>query len=109
MPKAVTRIKEKEFKNLKNDLERLRDDLSQLLSSVSEASKEEIGEVREKAQGELQNLLSQVDQTYQQIREQSKVMRERVEKNVEERPLTSLLVAFGAGAAIGSIVSKIRR
>jgi ElaB/YqjD/DUF883 family membrane-anchored ribosome-binding protein len=106
MANTVTKIKEKEIKNLKSDLERLRDDLGKLVSRVSEVSVEEGGEVWEKAQEELHDLRSQVEQTYQEIREQSGAVRERVEKSVEKSPLTSLLVAFGAGALIGSIVGR---
>jgi ElaB/YqjD/DUF883 family membrane-anchored ribosome-binding protein len=109
MSNQVTKIKDKEIKDLKSDLERLRDDLGQLLSRVSEASQEEAGELRDKAQSELHDLGAQADQTYQKIREQSGAVRDEVVESVEKHPLTSLLMAFGAGAAIGSIVGMTRR
>jgi len=104
MANSVTKIKE--VKNLKSDLERLRDDLGKLLSRVSETSIEEGGDAWEKAQNELHDLRAQIEQTYKTIREQSGAMREQVEASVEKRPLTSLLVAFGAGALLGSILGR---
>ncbi|HUT52796.1 MAG TPA: DUF883 family protein [bacterium] len=106
MSSQVTKIKEKEIKNLKSDLERLRDDLGKLVSRVSEASMDEVGEVRDKVQSELHDLHSQADQTYQKVREQSGDVREQVVESVEKHPLTSLLVAFGAGAVIGAIAGR---
>lgn len=109
MSSSVTEIKDKEIKNLKTDLERLRDDLGKLVSRVSEAGKEEVGEIRDQAQSELHDLRGQADHAYQQIREQSGAARDQVEASVEKHPLTSLLVAFGAGAALGSIMGIVRR
>ena len=109
MSNPVMKIKDKEIKNLKSDLERLRDDLGKLVSRVSEASQDEVAELRDQAQSELHDLHSQADQTYQKIQDQYGAVREQVEESVEKRPLTSLLMAFGAGAMIGSIVSMVRR
>ncbi|MCX7050169.1 MAG: hypothetical protein NTX50_32375 [Candidatus Sumerlaeota bacterium] len=106
MSNQATKIKDKEIKNLKSDLERMRDDLGKLLSRVTEASTEEVAELRDRAQGELDDLRSQADQTYQKIREESGAVREQVEESIEKHPLTSLLVAFGAGAVIGAIAGR---
>jgi ElaB/YqjD/DUF883 family membrane-anchored ribosome-binding protein len=109
MSSQVTKIREKEIKDIKSDLERLRDDLGRLLNRVSEASQAEMGDVRDKAQSELHDLGAQADQAYQNVREQSGAARDQVLESVEKHPLTSLLMAFGVGAALGSIVSMTRR
>ena len=42
------------------------------------------------------------------MRDQTKIAGESVEKYIEERPLTSALVAFGSGFVIGMLLSNKR-
>lgn len=106
MSSQVTKIKDKEIKNLKSDLERLREDLGKLVSRVSDASQDEIGDLREKAKDELHDLSAQAGKTYRKIREESGAVREQVADSMEKHPVASLLVAFGAGAMIGAIAGR---
>lgn len=98
-----------DLKHLRTDVERLQGDLGKLLTNVSAATQGAVGEMEEKAKGQLHNLVAQVGQTYQKVREKSGAMRIQVEKTVEERPITSLMVAFGVGAAIGTLTTLVAR
>jgi hypothetical protein len=59
--------------------------------------------------GETGTLKDKVRQGFEQTREQSKRAVETVGYQVEERPLISLLIAFGAGLLIGMMLSGVRR
>jgi len=106
MSTTVTKIKDKEIKDLKSDIERLRNDLGKLVSRVSEASQEEAGELRDLAQDELHDLRSQAEEAYRKIKDESGAARDQVTESVGKNPMTSLLVAFGAGAVIGAFAGR---
>ena len=77
-----------EIKTLKRDLYTLKDDLEQISNSVVEEGKETLEDVKEKTSHQIKNSL--------------KVARE----HVQERPISSTVMAAGAGLLLGSLLNR---
>lgn len=73
---------------LKKDLASLRDDLASMASTIGHEAKNRAVAARDSVQESVQSSLSSA------------------ENCVRERPLTSVLVAFGAGVLIAKLLSK---
>jgi ElaB/YqjD/DUF883 family membrane-anchored ribosome-binding protein len=82
---------------LKQDLAILRADLSTLMAAVKDLGVEQS-----------RMAYDRLRETGQQARVQIREAQESMEHYVEARPLTSVLVAFGAGFAIGSLMGNRR-
>lgn len=94
---ATTDDFNKEMDQLKKEFSALRTDLGSLVASVKELA--------EKQSEKVVDLAEDAKET---VRNQTKVAGESVEKYIEERPLTSALVAFGSGFVIGMLLSNKR-
>lgn len=80
---------------LKQDLATLRADFGNLMTAMKDLGVE---------QG--QRAYGQMRETGERARDQARVAQENVEQYIESRPLTSVLVAFGTGFAIGTVLSN---
>ena len=94
---ATTDEFSKEMEQLKKDLTSLRTDIGSLVTSVKDLAGK---------QGD--RVADLVQDTEKQVLDQTKAAGESVEKYIEERPLTSALVAFGSGFVIGMLLSNKR-
>ncbi|MBK6957028.1 MAG: DUF883 domain-containing protein [Nitrosomonas sp.] len=94
---ATTDEFSKEMEQLKKDLNSLRADIGSLVTSVKDLAGK---------QGD--RVADLVQDTEKQVLDQTKAAGESVEKYIEERPLTSALVAFGSGFVIGMLLSNKR-
>ena len=94
---ATTDEFSKEMEQLKKDLTGLRADIVSLVTSVKDLAGKQGGKVVGLAQD-----------TEKRVLDQTKAAGESVEKYIEERPLTSALVAFGSGFVIGMLLSNKR-
>ena len=87
----------KEMDQLRKELTTLRHELGSLVASV----KDQAGKQGEKVADLAQN-------TGKAVRNQTKAAGESMGKTIEERPLTSALVAFSSGFVIGMLLSNKR-
>ena len=94
---ATTDEFSKEMEQLKKDLTSLRTDIGSLVTTVKDLA----GKQGDRA-------VDLAHDTEKRVRDQTKVAGESVEKYIEERPLTSALVAFGSGFVIGMLLSNKR-
>ncbi|WP_394809383.1 YqjD family protein [Nitrosomonas sp.] len=94
---ATTDEFSKEIEQLKKDLTSLRTDIGLLVTSVKDLA----GKQGDKA-------VDLAHDAEKRVRDQTKLAGESVEKYIEERPLTSALVAFGSGFVIGMLLSNKR-
>ncbi|AEI99977.1 protein of unknown function DUF883 ElaB [Nitrosomonas sp. Is79A3] len=94
---ATTDEFSKEMEQLKKDLNSLRSDIGSLVTSVKDLAGKQSDRVVDLAHD-----------AEKQVRDQTKAAGESVEKYIEERPLTSALVAFGSGFVIGMLLSNKR-
>lgn len=82
---------------LKQDLATLKSDLGTLMTAVKELGVE---------QGRLAT--DRLRETGQQARMQVREAQDSIEHYVEAKPLTSILIAFGTGFAVGSLLGNRR-
>lgn len=88
----------KEMEQLKKDFATLRGDIGAIMTSMKDLSEK---------QG--QNIADIAHDAEKAVKNQAKKTGENVEKYIEDRPLTSALVAFGGGFVIGMLLSNRRQ
>ena len=95
----MARNLEHEFDTVKGDLSRLRNDIAALTEGfhgvATDRVRENINEAREKLSRWKQDATSQSRETLEDIAEE-----------IEDRPLTSVLVAFGVGIILGRLLDR---
>ena len=87
----------KEMDQLRKEFTALRPELGALMTSVKDQASKQGEKVTDLAQD-----------TGKAVRKQTKAAGESIEKTIEERPLTSALVAFSSGFVIGMLLSNKR-
>jgi len=98
----------KELDDLKRDLANLRNDMGELVGTLTSMGKQSANVAWEKAQDQLNTRLRQLNDTYESMRAQSGRAAESVQQTIEERPVTSVLVALGVGFVLGKIMAMRR-
>ena len=96
---------QKEIENLKDDIANLQKGVGELATTVAGVGKAGAGLAADKAQAEVQRRLEQLSASYAAVRDRADRAKERFEHTVEERPLTSVLVALGVGFVLGKLFS----
>ncbi|HKL20454.1 MAG TPA: hypothetical protein VJ904_01535 [Tichowtungia sp.] len=88
-----------EFASLKSDVSEIGKTLSQLASSAANEGRERVRDVAEEGRDRIRNAANQ-------SREQARQSWNAFEKEVEERPMTSLAVALGLGFILGKLLDR---
>lgn len=88
-----------EIDRLRTDLDRVRSDIGDLARAVKSAGYAKAGEARRTVEDELH-------QVADRIRSGTKDARDTLQSEVQERPLVTMLVAFGVGVLVGKILDR---
>jgi ElaB/YqjD/DUF883 family membrane-anchored ribosome-binding protein len=94
-----------DVETLKSDIEQLKADLSSLKDHGREFGSAKASEARGLLEEKVHQLQHEIDRVTSEIKRQSDEARAKLERNVHERPLTSLAIAFG----VGFIAAKLLR
>jgi ElaB/YqjD/DUF883 family membrane-anchored ribosome-binding protein len=94
-----------DFQALKSDIGLLRDDLSQLFSSVKETAEQKAQEAANRVKQGGDQVGKQVLDAMSQYKDKGGELAGQLEHQVRERPLVSLLLAFG----LGMMFTRMRR
>jgi ElaB/YqjD/DUF883 family membrane-anchored ribosome-binding protein len=86
---------EKDLEELKSQYASLKSDLAEMSKSLSTLTRDGVAEGRK-----------QVSEVADQAREQASETWGVLEKEIEERPITSLAVALGIGFVIGKLIAR---
>ncbi len=92
----MTRNLEGEFDTLKDDFTKVRSDITALKDSVQ-------GYATETVRAKFNDGKQRFDQLTESARYKSRAQLEDLAAEIEDRPLTSILVAFGAGVILGRL------
>ena len=107
---AANRNLEAEFDTLKADLDTLRKDISSLVSSFGDAATDEVktrGRRARAAVGRATDRAGEVwDDATSEAGRRGREGVAAVEQQIEERPLISVLMAFGIGLLIGKLIGR---
>jgi ElaB/YqjD/DUF883 family membrane-anchored ribosome-binding protein len=98
--------------SLRVDVERLRNDLGEMLGSIGTYSKETIMDTRHRLKSAFADMegraKSRFKDTTRIVKERGREMMEKGRKVIDSRPLTAITVAFTSGAALGHLCKKRR-
>ena len=99
-----------DFEAVVQDVKDLKHDSSKLANNVASAVKTRASDVKDRASDTVNGTLGRIEDTVSEIwnaiSKTSTQSYEAVERNVEQRPITSVLTAFVAGAAIGWVLDR---
>lgn len=97
-----------EMDQLRQEMQQLRDDVRSLggaLSRVAESTKET---GKERAQEEIDKLFRELTEAYDSAHERGSRTRASLEREIEDRPFTSVAGAFVIGMILGKLFSSTR-
>ncbi|WP_449220016.1 DUF883 family protein [Tistrella mobilis] len=95
-----------EMETLKADLAALKADLAKVTRQAGRTAGIGAEELGDKANEEISRLKTEVDRLMQLASERGRGAVAAAEHKIEERPLTSVLVAFGVGLVIGKLIDR---
>jgi len=93
---------------LKQDLDQLKLDLSELKDHLAEFGSQQAVGIRAQGEAKIMALRDEVDRVAGDLQLQGRETVARVEQAVQERPLTSLLAAFGVGMLLSRLLERRR-
>lgn len=95
-----------DLSQLKADFERLSDGLANLKQHLVGLGVEGARGLQDAGLAQIDHLKRELDDLSQQLRRQGRDALGQVENSVRERPLTSLLVAFGVGMVLARLFGR---
>lgn len=98
--------REIDLDGLKSEIEQLRSDLGSLFEAVLDAGGEKAEEAESTVREELTERLEQLRDSIAQAKERGEQAVESAQHTIEERPLISVLVAFGVGLLAGKFIGR---
>ena len=103
---AATDKASDDVSDLKDDIEKLRADLSSLTKHMKELGGSAVADARKAGEEKVDDLLGELDRTAQQLKRQGEASVAEVESTIRERPLLSLIAAFGVGMLITRLLER---
>ncbi len=101
-----------DFEAVVQDVKDLKNDSATLAGNVADDAKNRATRMKDKATDTVTGTLGRIEETVSDIwntlSKTSTQSYEAVERNVEQRPVTSVLAAFVAGAALGWVLDRRR-
>lgn len=96
----------KDIEQLKKDLKAAAGDGGDLMASMKDQLEEEAEKIMHRMRGTAQSLGSNVRQAADTVIDQGEQALHTVEAKITEKPLSSVLMTFGAGIALGWLLSR---
>lgn len=88
--------------NVQNDADKVKEDIAKLKEDIAQLTQSLKGVAAARgAEG-----VDTLKRTAHQTRDQAKAFSQDLERQVADRPLTSMLVAFGVGFVIGRLLDR---
>lgn len=103
---AQTNDVQREIDSLKADLKSLRDDISELSKTSGKVAGDSVQAARDALREEADKLIDRMKQTASSAREEGEQVAGQIRDEVAEKPLPSLLTAFGVGTLVGWLVAR---
>ncbi|GAA0560719.1 DUF883 family protein [Rhizomicrobium electricum] len=101
-----------DYEAVVQDVKDLKNDSATLAGNIADDAKGRVSRMKDKASDTVNGTLGRIEGTvsdiWNAISKTSTQSYEAVERNVEQRPVTAVLAAFVAGAAIGWVLDRRR-
>jgi ElaB/YqjD/DUF883 family membrane-anchored ribosome-binding protein len=101
--KARRRVEPASFDTIVDDLGTLKRDIGRLMDQMKTGA---VDGASEAAQNLLNQLNERASDIYDNLSDQGERSVKAISRQVEERPITSLLVAFGVGMIVSRLLSR---
>ena len=98
--------RELELDALRQDVARLREDLAKLAESTREIARGRAESLRSRLEDNAHHLRQEAERVLEEGRHRGQYAAEYLEKTLGERPVTSLLTAFGLGLVLGVFINR---
>ena len=96
----------REMESLREDLAKLREDFAGVAEALKDAGHKKAEGAREGLADLLSSVREEIKGALDQARDKGKKSVENVGHQIEERPLTSLLTAFGVGFVLAKLLDR---
>jgi ElaB/YqjD/DUF883 family membrane-anchored ribosome-binding protein len=97
---------QKDLDAIKEDMTQLRSDLRELTQRLVEMGKDEVSNARNRVRSRARSLGQELRETLNDTGERGLKTVESVEQLMVERPVVSLLAAFGLGLIVGKLLDR---
>lgn len=91
---------------LKDDIDNLRADLSSLTKTIKGMGNSAVEDVQALGAEKLDELRAEIERATGQVRRKGEASVAEIEQAVQDRPLMSLLAAFGAGMLVARLLDR---
>jgi ElaB/YqjD/DUF883 family membrane-anchored ribosome-binding protein len=91
---------------IRAEFEKLREELAGIRKLLSSEAAEHFSGVKEAAETRFASLQAEVERLAGEMKGQSKEVLHEIDRKVQERPLTSIAVAFGVGLLAAQILRR---
>jgi ElaB/YqjD/DUF883 family membrane-anchored ribosome-binding protein len=91
---------------IRAEFEKLREELAGIRKMLSSEASEHLSGVKEAAETRFATLQTEVERLAGEMKGQSKEVLHEIDRRVQERPLTSLAVAFGVGLLASQLLRR---
>lgn len=98
-----------EIETLRGDLAKLREDFSAIPGTGRDIASDSVAAARESLRQETEKLLERLRTVGDEVGGQGREVIDEVGRTMKERPVTSLLVAFGSGLVLGWMTQRSKR
>lgn len=95
-----------DLSKVKDDIEKLREDLSTLTTHLKAMGGSALEDVQSLGAEKLDELRAELERASGKVKAKGEMSIAELERNVQERPLLSLLAAFGAGMLITRLMDR---
>lgn len=95
-----------EIDTLKSDVAKLRDDIGELVSALVDLVGDKAAATRTRVESEAKERLDELRAALERARERGGRAVGQMEHQIEERPLLSVLAAFGIGLILGKLLDR---
>jgi ElaB/YqjD/DUF883 family membrane-anchored ribosome-binding protein len=92
--------------SLEAQLEALRAEIEALAATVSSLGRDKIAEIQAKAEAVAGDMAGSARAALGEVRRETEKLEEQMKQQVQEKPLQSLLVAFGLGVIVSLILRR---
>ena len=103
---AVENSIKTEVDAIREDIQKLQNDLKDIFHSAGEQGKEKLQEKKQQLEAAMKNLHDRAAAIYDGLREHGQDAVNKSQKQIEERPLTAVFIAFAAGILFDRLMGR---
>ena len=97
---------QKDLDAVKEDLAKIRSDIAELTQNLIDTGRNEVSSARNRVRAEARNLGRGLRESFNDTGERGLKTVESVEQLLTDKPLISLLAAFGLGLLVGTLLQR---